>query len=203
MSEAETNASTQSAATAPLARPARRSSWVFPQAIPAAICDLIEASVATEIELHPSGTTQSEATIRSEHRKSSHGFLESTHWIAALPSHYIHLANGLNFHFDLTRMESVQLTPYEVGDYYKWHADGAPNWKPTVRKLSCTIQVTDPELYDGGVLEFMGTTQRVEAMPRQRGDVIVFDSRVSHQVTPVTRGRRTSIVAWYQGPQFR
>ena len=157
------------------------------------ICDLVEVSVHSDVELHLSGTIQSRQTKRSAYRKSSHGFLESTHWVAAIPRHYI----------DLTQMEFAQLTPYAVGDHYKWHSDGAPNWKPTVRKLSYTIKVNDPEQYDGGLLEFMGTTQPVETMSHQRGDVIVFGSRVSHQVMPVTRGRRTSIVAWYHGQRFR
>ena len=38
---------------------------------------------------------------------------------------------------------------------------------------------------------------------RNRGTIIVFPSFLEHQVTPVTKGTRYSLVQWYSGPDWR
>ena len=40
-------------------------------------------------------------------------------------------------------------------------------------------------------------------MPKEKGTIIVFDSRLPHKVTPVTTGRRVSLVTWMYGPKLR
>ena len=37
--------------------------------------------------------------------------------------------------------------------------------------------------------------------PKSKGSVIVFDSRMTHEVTPVTRGERYSLVKWFHGDE--
>jgi len=39
--------------------------------------------------------------------------------------------------------------------------------------------------------------------PRQRGTIILFDSRTQHRVQKVTSGVRKSLVGWTVGPRFR
>lgn len=114
------------------------------------------------------------------------------------------LAQTLNeryWHFDLEPLaESLQYTVYEPGDYFGWHTDAGPGVPP--RKLSISVQLTEPSEYDGGELQVQMTDQLI-AMPRQAGQAIVFPSFVRHRVTPVTRGVRRALVAWIGGPPFR
>ena len=114
------------------------------------------------------------------------------------------LAQTLNeryWHFDLEPLvESLQYTVYEVGDYFGWHTDAGPGVPP--RKLSISVQLTEPSAYDGGELQIQMTDQLI-TMPTQPGQAIVFPSFVRHQVTPVTRGVRRALVAWIGGPPFR
>jgi len=77
-----------------------------------------------------------------------------------------------------------------------------------IRKLSVTIQLNDPSEYDGGNLQFDLGPHREDRYYtcdeiRTQGSVIVFPSHVFHQVTPVTRGVRYSLVAWNLGAPFK
>ena len=70
------------------------------------------------------------------------------------------------------------------------------------RKLSLSLQLTDPSQYEGCDLQFQGG-RRIETAPRTRGALIAFPSYVLHRVTPITRGVRKSLVCWVSGPEFR
>jgi PKHD-type hydroxylase len=76
-----------------------------------------------------------------------------------------------------------------------------------IRKLSVTINLTNPKHYKGGNLKFdLGphTDKRFHTCTeiRPRGSIIVFPSHLFHQVTPVTEGTRYSLVIWSLGRPF-
>lgn len=83
------------------------------------------------------------------------------------------------------------------------------NYIGKIRKLSVTISLSDPKDYDGGNLKFdfgpHAEKQRFFTCEeiRPKGSVIVFPSHIYHQVTPVTRGTRYSLVAWNLGKPFK
>ena len=99
----------------------------------------------------------------------------------------------------------IQFTEYHAteGGKYDWHHD--VDWNnegETDRKLSLTVQLSDPSDYEGGDFEFA----EVEQLPdfaKQQGTVMVFPSFYAHRVTPVTSGVRRSLVAWFSGPKWR
>ena len=78
-----------------------------------------------------------------------------------------------------------------------------------VRKLSCTINLNNPGEYMGGNLKFdFGPHSQNERYHeceeiRPQGSIVVFPSFVHHQVTPVTRGTRYSLVLWALGRPFK
>ncbi|MDB2656544.1 2OG-Fe(II) oxygenase [Crocinitomicaceae bacterium] len=72
----------------------------------------------------------------------------------------------------------------------------------SARKLSVTVQLSDPDEYEGGDLEFMINHKTVKA-PRKKGTIVVFPSFIMHRVTPITKGTRQSIVGWVSGPPYR
>jgi PKHD-type hydroxylase len=97
--------------------------------------------------------------------------------------------------------EHLQYTVYHgaEGGRYDWHVDQGP--LRTRRKLSISVQLSDPSQYEGCDLQFHAGNQ-IETAPRERGTVIAFPSYVLHRVTPCTKGTRKAIVAWTTGPQF-
>ena len=77
-----------------------------------------------------------------------------------------------------------------------------------VRKLSMTINLTDPTTYEGGDLMFdLGehhAENKITAKEaREQGTVIVFPSFLYHCVSPVTKGTRYSLVNWTTGRPFK
>ena len=46
-------------------------------------------------------------------------------------------------------------------------------------------------------------SEREREAPKQRGTMIVFDSRVRHRVRKIKSGTRKSIVGWVVGPRWK
>jgi len=135
--------------------------------------------------------------------------------------------------YDYDYFESVQFTKYDPGQFYGWHHDGGSckhsaykfkhDYTPSdgfqhtnnqkmankVRKLSFTLNLVDGDEYAGGDLKFDygphsdGERFNTCTEIRPQGSAIVFPSYMYHQVTPVTKGTRYSLVNWIIGNPFR
>jgi PKHD-type hydroxylase len=114
--------------------------------------------------------------------------------------------------FDLTGFdEELQFTTYgRPGSFYTWHQDGLDG--PVAhRKLSLVVQLSPAASYRGADLELFQVVEDDDGRSlrafrrdaRRRGTVVVFPAFEYHRVTPLTRGRRHSLVAWVSGPPFR
>lgn len=110
--------------------------------------------------------------------------------------------NQSYFGFELVGMlEGLQLTKYEApGGLYVKHIDKI--YGGVIRKLSITVQLSDPADYEGGdlCLHFSDTP---EVMGKSLGKLVAFPSYALHEVTPVTKGTRYSLVAWVAGKPFK
>lgn len=137
-------------------------------------------------------------------RKSDIAFLtisDETSWIFQRVAGILTSLNERFFRFDLTGLaEGLQFTKYTApGQRYGRHVDcgiGTP-----VRKLSFTLQLSDPDDYEGGDL-CLYLSEKATPMQRKRGYVAVFPSWTLHEVKPVTKGTRYSLVAWVTGKPF-
>ena len=117
--------------------------------------------------------------------------------------------NEANWNYIINDSEQVQFSIYGLQSKYGWHRDTnveMPEGTP-VRKLSISVQLSHPDDYENGdfqIKNFYGNelTEHKESL-RNRGTVIVFPSFLEHQVTPVTKGTRYSLVQWYRGPDWR
>jgi PKHD-type hydroxylase len=128
-------------------------------------------------------------------------------WIAELLWTYAQEANRNAFGFDIDYIKDIQYTKYpaEISGRYGWHQDTFwANPTPYDRKLSVVVQLSDPSEYEGGQFEFDPNIE--SPLPEdlsRKGTIIVFPSFLQHQVTPVTKGLRRSLVSWIEGPKFR
>ncbi len=139
-----------------------------------------------------------EAETRESLRNNSAHMLEpneDNYWLFDKILELVTAANNAHFHVDINHFDAVQISKYEVGEYYNTHIDLGPG-RLGNRKISLTLQITDPSEYDGGdlVMDFDDFTAS-----REIGSVTLFPSFLTHHVTPVTRGTRYSIVAWISG----
>ena len=164
-------------------------------------------------------------------RNAQNAWIPSSHWIAGFCWHYVMRANRENFLYDISHIdqESLQYTVYDSGEYYGWHSDAdlstmhtpLSEWNKAqksieevqydkirtqnecCRKLSFSFLIADPSDYRGGNLEIYGFQDKKYIVPKQRGTIILFDSRAKHRVTKVTEGVRKSIVGWTVGPRWK
>ena len=120
----------------------------------------------------------------------------------------IYIEENKKYRFDLDYSSiNVQYTKYQKGDFYSRHADDdfTSTYKKhqNVRKLSITISLNAGS-YKGGDLQLLLNNQKdLRTMRLEFGDALIFPSFTQHQVTPITKGTRYSLVSWVSGPVWR
>lgn len=154
------------------------------------------------------GTIGSENNLKNEQRNSKVCFLNSTNWMCGFVYHYIMRANIENFGYDILGFHEnkVQYSEYGEGCFYDWHIDfqGGNIINEYDRKISFSLQLSDPEEYEGGELQLMDScTNKCYFAPEEKGTLIIFDSKIKHRVRKVKSGCRKSLVGWIVGPRFR
>tara|TARA_R110002020_G_C16164045_1_gene763577 strand:+ start:84 stop:707 length:624 start_codon:yes stop_codon:yes gene_type:complete len=121
-------------------------------------------------------------------------------WLYSKISILINTLNNICVQQDWTGfLETIQFARYDVGDHYDIHFDG---FKETGRKLSMSVQLSDPEDYEGGLLK-IGLPNNPVTVTTEQGSVACFPSWMPHTIEPVTEGTRYSLVAWGHGPAVR
>lgn len=124
-------------------------------------------------------------------------------WILAIQ------ANREFFGFHIDDVENLQFTEYssDYEGHFGEHVDISEGWvldsENKHRKISCSIQLSDPRDYSGGELLLKAHQIPDKTEIIQRGTAIFFPSFLRHEVTPVTKGVRYSLIAWFKGPAFR
>lgn len=154
-------------------------------------------------------------------RDSKTTWINTTHWVAGLCYHYVLMANRQNFLYDIDGFdgETMQYTSYSPGEYYGWHQDTGLGTMSVpgedaqevflmkncerVRKLSFIMQLSNPDEYSGGEVQLMRDTGKTFFLPKERGSIIVFDSRTRHRAKAVRSGTRKSLVGWVSGPRWK
>lgn len=99
---------------------------------------------------------------------------------------------------DIDKWEGYQFGEYNEAyqGFYKRHADVGGGDKLRSRKLSVSLQLTESHAYEGGNLILYPNKGTEIYSPREVGTITVFLSTIMHEVTPVTKGTRNSLVTW-------
>ena len=180
---------------------------IFEDILPDYLLDFIERRV-DEIEEEDWETAETgnaeEGGANPESRVCDISWIPEIDWVSTIFTHYFNIANREIWEYDLTELEAIQVTKYDKSHFYGWHSDyGTSSDKALTRKLSMSIVISDPDEYSGGKLQFIDYMGKVQSIDKARGAVVVFDSRTPHRVTPVLKGTRISLVAWFTGPKLR
>jgi PKHD-type hydroxylase len=151
------------------------------------------------------GLVKGKTMGKSDVRKSKLSWLYSCddmEWVFRRVTDIILNLNERYFGFDIFGLnEGFQFTNYKApSDKYGKHIDRALDF--VVRKLSVSIQLTDPKEYEGGEL-YLYNSDKGDLMDKTQGTLIMFPSYVLHEVMPVTKGERNSLVTWVTGNQFK
>ena len=195
--------------------------------LPSEMIDILEEDIKKFDNWQDKSKVLGNDEIAPKIRNSKNAWIPTEHWIGGWIWYYIQKANRENFLYDLYDIDggNIQYTHYNPGDYYTWHIDGdisttfKPEIKPgtgenlsqdqtfhkgeCVRKLSFSLQLSDAKDYRGGEVEFVNSAGERYFAPKQKGTLIVFDSRTKHRVRTVKSGLRKSLVGWVVGPRWR
>lgn len=139
-------------------------------------------------------------------RSSRVSWLTDQKWVLDTLFDFVDQANQAAFNAHIYKKADIQFTEYHASEngHYSWHHD--IHWDRNDgldRKLSVTVQLSDPGDYEGGDFQFSETQSPDLEQSKVKGTVLVFPSYLQHAVSPVTSGVRRSLVAWVEGPQWR
>ena len=94
---------------------------------------------------------------------------------------------------DISRgADSLQMTRYRKGQFYRPHRDFGDQWPD--RTLSCAITLQEADA--GGGIEFPDAPEQPKT---DIGDALFFRADELHGASAVTAGERISLVAWLRG----
>ena len=142
---------------------------------------------------------------KSDARLSKISWLYNTdnlEWVFRRITDVVLNLNNKYFNFDIFGLnEGLQFTNYKApSDKYAKHVDRS--LEIVVRKLSLSIQLTDPNEYEGGEL-ILYEDEKGTVMKKEQGTLVLFPSYILHEVKAVTKGERNSLVSWVTGKQFK
>ena len=140
-------------------------------------------------------------------RRTKLNWFPVNHQYNKILSDYVLKANKIMYHYNVTKFTPCQFARYDIGDFYDYHQDSGHNiveYEKETRKLSMTVNLSEPDTYEGGEFYFYnGNKEEIEPEIQQQGSILVFDSRMWHRVAPVTKGVRYSLVSWILGSRFQ
>ena len=112
-----------------------------------------------------------------------------------------------HFGLSLGDCEEPQFLRYRVGDFFVAHQDGNTPLlrldRDNARRVSLILflnarsDAPAPDTYDGGALVFSAPGAEPHTPAADTGTLLAFRAETTHEVTPVTRGERFTIVSWF------
>ena len=123
-------------------------------------------------------------------------------WVWDKVGHITSIVNKIHFDYDISGItHSLQLIRYDseedIKGHYDWHVDAGPG-NVAQRKISFTVQLSDPTTYEGCDLIVNDHGKQIQGS-RERGAVNLFPSYAPHTVTPIEKGVRYALVIWVHG----
>lgn len=103
------------------------------------------------------------------------------------------------FNYKICAIQDIQYLEYNVGDYYKMHTD-ISNDLGSMRKISFSWILN--ENFEGGELNIYNGGEK-HTVVNKNNFVTAFTSFFTHEVTPVTKGKRKVLVCWANGDSWR
>jgi len=188
--------------------------FVIPQFFNNEMCNQLRCSFASA-EWKPATVTDGSNDANLEKYRKSRQYAIDTGMKKEVLSRLSAIMPQLESHFKITLSECQppNFLSYSIGDFFRRHEDAGdhPDLTQAVRrrKVSAVVFLNRNaeeglETYSGGALTFYGIfpddpqlKSRGFPLRPEEGLLVAFSSRMTHEVQPVTRGRRYSIVTFY------
>lgn len=151
-----------------------------------------------------------------ENVRKTTSFHPSTETVAAIHDKLSLQKSALESHFglSLTDCEPPQFLLYQPGDFFVRHQDGNTEELEfdhvRIRRISLVVFLNDSceeekaDTFSGGLLSFYGRDYALATGPAdfslkgETGLLVAFTADMVHEVAPVTRGQRFTIISWFR-----
>ena len=172
---------------------------ILDDAIESGVCDKL---ISEATDFHPAGVyrdNKDEQYDQAERNNQTAWGKED--WVYKLiEPHLTHAIEFAGWDFEISQAEPYQIAKSQVGEFHDWHQDGVGPLRKgenQTRKISLSLLLNDD--YEGGELEVFPHGP----MSLSKGTMVFFPSFQAHQVHPVTKGTRYSLVVWFIGNPWR
>tara|TARA_R100001369_G_scaffold91492_1_gene132940 strand:+ start:4186 stop:4755 length:570 start_codon:yes stop_codon:yes gene_type:complete len=144
---------------------------------------------------------------RKKHLNASYLFLkEISNWTDPILKN-VHYINEKSFGFDIhNNFQHHDFCNYNVyssktRDHYKWHTDISAESAHDC-KFTVLVNLSEKK-YTGGEFKIFNNSEKIIKDFSTPGSVLMFESRLNHCVTPVTKGERKTLTIFVTGPVWR
>ena len=110
---------------------------------------------------------------------------EKTDWVRSRIKEQLLIVNSKKYQFDISWAQTLQFTKYSCGQWYSWHVDSGKGAPSNCRKLSLTVQLSDPKKHEGGELVLLCHGSNYHTVKLDQGQAAIFTSWTPHMVTEV------------------
>jgi PKHD-type hydroxylase len=166
----------------------------YQQAMPVGFCDYILDSIDWSVAQDATIYKDTGAEQQNSHRKAE---IVSDHLLSPIGSvckNYLVSGNAKGqWAGSICNFDMVQIIKYTESGHYAWHNDVLPPHDGIVRCVSLVLLLNDPSEFEGGLLQIKNKSDN---LLKNKGDIVVFDAKAEHRVTPVTSGVRYTAVCW-------
>ena len=157
-------------------------------------CELIKTEVSPHLEIG----LLAKSTLNKRKRKTQSCFIDNNdekykkinHLVNRIVDCFLWISKDC-YKTNLNYVESINYSKYEIGGHYGWHIDPSHDHQ---RDISASFFLDDPESYEGGELEFFD--KAIPSPEQRQGCLCLFPSLLTHRVTKVTSGERSTLVLW-------
>ena len=154
--------------------------------------------IKTEVIPHLGDGLIANAKLKKRVRKTQTCFIDNNaenfkkinHLMDRIVDNFLWIATDC-YKTNLIFVESINYSKYENGGHYRWHIDPTDD---NPRDISASFFLDDPKSYEGGELEFFD--KAIPSPEQRQGCLCLFPSLLTHRVTKVTSGERSTLVLW-------
>ena len=175
------------------------------------LCEAAFTSPTTKAPVYMEGSPEN---VHENVRKTT-SFHPPAETVTAIHERLSVQKSALENHFgiSLTDCEPPQFLHYQLGDFFIRHQDGNTEQLEfdhlRIRRISVVVFLNDSSeepkenTFSGGPLNFYNHDSSTNDLPAfslfgETGLMVAFTADTVHEVAPVTRGRRFTIISWFR-----
>jgi len=166
----------------------------YEKAMPWEFCDYVLDSIDWDVAQDATVYKDEDAEYKEEHRKASIVSQDLMSPLGSVCKNYL-IDGERNGQWAATicDFDIAQVIRYTQNGHYTWHNDVLPPKNGKIRAVSLVMLLNDPSEFEGGLLQIR---DKSDNLLKNQGDIVVFDAKAEHRVTPVTKGVRYTAVCW-------